>query len=388
MLYMASKKSTQKKIHKQATSAMNQMAKRNPKGFLILMCILAVVAVIGGVGFLIYQNSQKKDPPPADTNMSITFMELGNKNNGDSIFIKVGDIDILIDAGSTKSSSKTLANYIDAHITDNKLEYVIVTHAHEDHIAGFVGTNQPDEQGLLKRYEIGTLIDFPKHNTESQLYNSYVSIRDERISLGKIGCHYTALECINETNGAKKEYTLDKGVTMEILDQRYYRDNSSSENNYSVCTLFKQGPAKYLFTGDLESSGETSLLEKNPSLGKVNLFKAGHHGSSTANSTNFLDVIKPDVVCISCVAGYNEYHSAVENIFPSQAAINSIGRYTDNVYVTTQINSDNTDGISMNGTITYKSNDGTDYELVCSNNSTKLKDTTWFLQNRTWPQKS
>ena len=383
---MAKKKSKQNKAYKEANKQFKKYAKKDPKiAFIIISLALVVFAVIGVIIFI--QNNQKKDPPPAEDSMSMTFLELGNKNNGDSIFIKVKDIDILIDAGSKRSSSKTLAEYIDQHCTDKKLEYVIVTHAHEDHIAGFVGTSKEGEEGLLKRYSVDTLIDFSKHNTDSQLYHDYVNLVNEQVEAGKIKHHYTALDCINKTNGAQKEYTLAEGISMEILDQKYYVDKASSENDYSVCTLFKQGPAKYLFTGDLEKSGEVSLLERNPSLGKVNLFKAGHHGSSTANSETFLDVIKPDVVCISCDAGYNEYHSSEENIFPSQAAINSIGRYTDKIYVTTQYDSDNDKGVSMNGTITYKSLDGTSYELICSNNNTILKDTNWFKNNRSWPTK-
>ena len=69
--------------------------------------------------------------------LSIHFMELGNKATGDSIYIKAGDTDILIDAGSVESSTNTTSEYIKQYCTDNILEYVIVTHADSDHIAGF-----------------------------------------------------------------------------------------------------------------------------------------------------------------------------------------------------------------------------------------------------------
>ena len=69
----------------------------------------------------------------------IHFLELGNWYTGDSTYVKYGDIDILIDAGSRKSSAATIKEYVDQFCTDGKLEYVIATHAHQDHIAGFVG---------------------------------------------------------------------------------------------------------------------------------------------------------------------------------------------------------------------------------------------------------
>ena len=71
-----------------------------------------------------------------DEDLLIHFMELGNKFTGDSIYIKAGDTDILIDAGSRASSSTTISEYIDTYCTDGILEYVIVTHAHQDHIPG------------------------------------------------------------------------------------------------------------------------------------------------------------------------------------------------------------------------------------------------------------
>ncbi|MBQ7831062.1 MAG: MBL fold metallo-hydrolase, partial [Clostridia bacterium] len=72
---------------------------------------------------------------------SIHFLELGNKYTGDSTLIKVGDVEVLIDAGSRQSSAATITEYVNQYCEDGVLEYVIATHAHQDHIAGFVGTS-------------------------------------------------------------------------------------------------------------------------------------------------------------------------------------------------------------------------------------------------------
>ena len=95
--------------------------------------------------------------------LSIHFLELGNKFTGDSVYINYNDIDILIDAGSNLTSSVTIKKYIDQYIKDNKLEYVIATHAHADHIWGFINGNSGGTTitGILDSYEIGTIIDFP-----------------------------------------------------------------------------------------------------------------------------------------------------------------------------------------------------------------------------------
>ena len=315
--------------------------------------------------------------------IDINFLELGNKYTGDSTFIKAGEADILIDAGSRNDSAKTISSFIDTYCDDGVLEYVIATHAHQDHIAGFVGTSTAT--GILKQYKIDTLIDFALTNTDSKVYNDYVSLRDEQVSKGNIAHHYTAADCIADNNGAQKVYDVAAGITMEILDQKFYHEKTNDENDYSVCALFSQGENHYLFTGDLEEKGEASLVALN-NLPEVTLFKGGHHGSYTANTDALLNVIKPKTVCICCCAGTNEYTDNAENMFPAQRAIDRIAKHTDKVYVTTlMIDYKNNKYESMNGNINFHSNAGLDYLVTGSNNSIILKETEWFKKNRTWP---
>ena len=397
---MASKKSSSKKTNKKIVKAATKVAKKSPALFVVL--VLVAILVVGGV-FLTYKfviepnmrENGSNEPTSSQvapssrpiyvgdtTSMDINFLELGNKYTGDSTFIKAGDIDILIDAGSRQNSATTIANFIDGYCTDGVLEYVIATHAHQDHIAGFVGSNS--DQGIFKRYKIDTLIDFSLTNATSAIYNNYVSLRDEKIASGDIAHHYTANECIQGTNGAKKVYELGEGMAMEILDQKFYREKTSDENDYSVCTLFSQGENYYLFTGDLEKDGEASLVASN-SLPEVKLFKGGHHGSYTANTDALLSVIKPKTVCICCCAGSDEYTKTPENMFPAQVAVDRIAKYTDQIYVTTVVANDSKGYKSLNGNINFHCAKGKEYTVTGSNNSIILKDSEWFKANRTWP---
>ena len=316
--------------------------------------------------------------------IDIHFLELGNKFTGDCTYIKAGDTDILIDAGSRNGSAEAIAKYVDPLCTDHKLEYVIATHAHQDHIAGFVGTSKPESEGILKHYKIDTLIDFSRTGSDSATYKDYISLRDQRIASGDIAHHYTANDCIQGTNGAKKVYDLAAGITMEILDQKFYREKASTENDYSVCALFTQGDNNYLFTGDLEEKGEESLVALN-NLPEVELFKGGHHGSYTANTDTLLNVIKPKTICICCCAGSDEYTDEDANMFPAQASINRMAKWTDKIYVTTVV-SNNKDGFtSMNGNIIFHCEKGREYTVTGTYNSKILKETEWFAAHRTWP---
>ena len=387
---MASKKSTNKKVIKAA----KKVAKKNPTLFVVLV-ILVIVLGVGGFfayKYLIEPNMSTRGSEPTSsqrsiyegetTAMDINFLELGNKYTGDSTFIKAGDVDILIDAGSRQNSATTIANFIDNYCTDGVLEYVIATHAHQDHIAGFVGSNA--DQGILKRYKIDTLIDFSLTNATSAIYNNYISLRDEKVASGDIAHHYTANDCIQGNNGAKRIYQLGEGMSMEILDQKFYRETTSDENDYSVCALFTQANNHYLFTGDLEKDGEKSLVELN-SLPEVELFKGGHHGSYTANTDTLLNVIKPKTICICCCAGSDEYTKTPENMFPAQLAVNRMAKWTDQIFVTTVVSDDEKGYKSLNGNINFHCSKGKEYVVTGSNNSIILKDTEWFKNNRTWP---
>jgi beta-lactamase superfamily II metal-dependent hydrolase len=320
-------------------------------------------------------------------------VEQGNQYSGDCTYIKAGDNDILIDAGNRTSCASTIESYLEDssrlndYVSDGKLEYVIATHAHQDHIAGFVGVSDSSSagmNGILYHYSVGTLIDFALANTTSTIYSNYQTARTYAVNQGTK--HFTALQCWNnEGNGASRSYDLGQGLTMNILYNYYYENKGSDENNYSVCVLFTQGSKNFLMTGDLEADGESRLVANN-TLPQVELFKGGHHGSYTANTDALLSVIKPKLVCICACVGNSEYASTADHSFPAQESINRIAPYTDRVYCTTLGTwGSATAHEPMNGNIVVHYDSSSIESMTFSNNSTKLKDTAWFKANRTTP---
>lgn len=333
-------------------------------------------------------DSQNSSPDVITDELSVHFLMLGNQYSGDCTLIKVGDTEVLIDAGSTQSSASTLISYIDRYCEDGILEYVIATHADTDHISGFVGTKSGGTYGgILYRYRVGTLIQFDKTNKSlttsagnPTLYANYLTATEYAAEQGAEV--YTALQCWNNENGAQRSYELSENVTMNILYNVFYEESSSDENNYSVCMLLSQGNNHYLFTGDLEKDGEEALVQNNV-LPKCKLFKAGHHGSPTSSNDVLLSVIQPEIVCVSCCCGSTQYTSNMENVFPSQAFVDRVAPYTEKIYVTTVV-SDNADGFeAMNGNIVVSS-DGGEVKVNCSNNDLIFKETDWFKANRIW----
>ena len=320
---------------------------------------------------------------------SIHFLELGNNYTGDSTLIDCGDVEVLIDAGSRKSSATTINSYIQNYCEDGKLEYVIATHAHQDHIAGFVGNAQGSSRtGVLYNFEVGTLIQFSRHNTTSQIYRDYAEAAEYCASTYGTAV-YNADDCWYGRGGAQRSYALndDGTLTLNILYNYFYENDTSDENDYSVCVLLSYQPSggsasHYLFTGDLEGDGEEYLV-KNNELPKVELFKGGHHGSKTSSTDALLKVIQPRCVAVCCCSGSTEYTDNNENTFPTQAFIDRVSQYTDSVYCTTLADDSSQGFASMNGDIVFYYEKDGGLKLWCSNNTLKLKDTEWFKANRT-----
>ena len=321
--------------------------------------------------------------------LSIHFMELGNKYTGDSTLIKVGDVEVLVDAGSKTSSIETIYNYTSQYV-EGDLDYIIVTHAHEDHYAGF--STSKYEDSLFGKYNVGsgtTILDFAQITTNkasNKMYKYYQSNLNSATNGGEGAKHYNVLEALSAyENGT---ISLSEDVSLKFLDQEYYHTKSSTENDHSVCFLLSQeNKHHYLFTGDLEEKGEISLVAKNPDLPVVDLYKAGHHGSKTSSSKTLLEKIQPKMCAVCCCAGSSEYTKNNDNQFPTQQFIDNIAPYTDKIFVTT-ICKDYDKGLfeSLNGNIIVScSKEDEGINVNCSNNMTLLKDTEWFLSMRKMP---
>ena len=368
--------------------------------------------------------------------VAVHFLELGNKYTGDCTYIKVGEnIDILIDCGSKSTSVAPVSNYLNQYVTDGVLEYVIITHAHQDHYAGFATTAKVDS--IFDLFECETIITFSTTNQKmptayldkteeagkeyvsklgitsyattttstSTLYANFnreltAELNTELTKGSKAGqkpTHLLASEIrADSTTYPDGKIVLDatNDINLQILDNYYYYTDGH-ENDYSVCTMLNQGSKHFIFTGDLEIEGEEYLVDtaRNPIFATadfttrsygVELYKAGHHGSKTSSSMTLLNVIKPRVVCVCCCAGSNEYTDNVANQFPTKKFINNVSQFTTQVYVTSLcVDYDNDVFTSFNGNIVVMAKkEDTEVSVYCSNNTTLLKDSEWFKANR------
>ncbi len=367
--------------------------------FVTLVILLLLICIAGFVLYKFYPDTYKKwfgldEVQPsgevgaqqsdlvtlASNDVSVHFLELGNEDSGDCSLIKVGDVEVLVDAGSDTNSIDTISAYIDKYCTDDILEYVIVTHGDTDHIACFAGTGGATYQTIFDRYDCRTIIDFPKTTKSTATYNRYISERDAEIAKGAV--HYDALQCYNNEGGASRIITLADGVEIEFLYNIFYEEATTDENENSVCFILRDDNYKYLFTGDLENAGEKALVDNNQAvLGKVDVFKAGHHGSKTSNTIDLLNVIDPEIVVFCCAMGRNQYHALPENIFPTQIAVDNVMQYTTNMYCSRALNEETGDVELYNGNIVIVSN-ASGMTVHCSNITDNITHNAWFQKYR------
>lgn len=391
-----------------------------------IVCLLALVlGVAGGFGFVWYTSLPETeelilgqdvfysyndlDVSTAEFDngedvFSVHFLELGNKYTGDSTYIKYGDVDILIDCGSRANSVGAVSSYLNKYVEDNTLEYVIVTHAHRDHYAGFATSTKVSS--IFDLYVCENIIDFgnaTNQDPNATTFKNYLRERTDEVNAG--ATHIKAIDCRNADN-TNREFVLGENAKFEVLFNEHskfdYTNKAATEsfkahteNDYSVSTLFTFDDKTFLFTGDLEEEGEVKLLDNNISLqniksnGKtygVDLYKAGHHGSKTSSGEALLEAIRPEHVCVCCCAGSTEYTKTPENTFPTQDFVNRIAKYTSKVFVTTLcLDYDKGEFTSFNGNIVIWTKKDTQISVDCSNNEIVLKETDWFKQNRTMP---
>ena len=364
---------------------------------LIFAIIAFIIGLVGGTGSYVLAFSPESDTlfSIAKGDLSIHFLELGNKYAGDCIYIKANDQDILIDAGSRQSSSTAIINYVNKYCEDKTLEYLVATHAHQDHIAAFPSSG--DRPGIFEAYTVKTIIDFGEaskfgtvggNNTPSGVYTKYVQARENEITT-ESATHIPVSDWKTKDNPEiTTVFQLGDGITMTILYNHFYSNKATDENDYSVCLLFTQGSTNVLLTGDLEKEGEELLIQNNQ-LPKCALFKAGHHGSKSSSSEELLEVIEPKNVVFTCVAGATEYTTNLDNVFPTKEALTRIAKHTSNCYVTSICTNTEEELLSkeyskfesMNGDIIFTSNkEG--YSINCTNNNVLLKNTDWCKEFR------
>ena len=211
----------------------------------------------------------------------VHFIDVGQ---GDSSLIRLpeddgGYINILIDSGE-KSYGDEVENYLYS-IGVYELDAVIVTHPHSDHMGSMAMIIEEFPIGKFYMSSIPENI-VPTTNT----YESMLDALDEKgLKITTIGSGDNLSELTNSVSGA----------SIKVLSPRL--DNDFDDlNDVSLIIKLNYGSTSFLFTGDAELG---AYKEIRGSIGRVNVLKIGHHGSSNATDEALLAETYPEYAVIS-----------------------------------------------------------------------------------------
>lgn len=213
-----------------------------------------------------------------ENNLHVYYIDVGQ---ADSILIVNQNQSALIDAGNNEDG-ENVVNFIKSKgIT--KLDYVIGTHPHEDHIGGL--------DDVINNIEVDKIY-LPKIQTNTKTYEDVLQAiqnKNQKISSFNKGDKFTIGDANLEV------------MTESILD----KNNLNLSSN--IIRMEFNGTS-FLFTGDAETENEKTITWT-----QTDILKVGHHGSTTSTSQNFLNQIKPKYAII-LVGKDNDYGHPNEKI--------------------------------------------------------------------------
>ena len=243
-----------------------------------------------------------KSPTADEINGSVQIFFL-NVGQGDSELIQKGNYQILIDGGPDDSVLSELGKLMP--LTDRKIETVILTHPHADHL---VGLNQ-----VIDRYEIGKIY-FTGVDYDSNVYSEFLDKINSPVGGKNIETK------VPEIGESFKPF--DNGNLEFLWPGKVYAAESAEDNNLnntSLVSRFCYFDHCALLTGDLETDGQDEMFmgchselvsESHETLKQVQgdnncssvfkseILKIAHHGSTNGTSQKLLDLVKPKYAVI------------------------------------------------------------------------------------------
>ena len=244
----------------------------------ILNMLMAFVMSFGILG----SNVNPSDIPE-NSNFEVHFIDVGQ---ADSALIECDGETMMIDGGNVADSNVVAAYLKKEDVTE--LNYVVCSHAHEDHVGGLSGA-----LSVTKADNIYA----PKTETNTKAYKNFKKKAEEQ-----------NVEIKHPNVG--DEIQLGSS-TVEFLGP--VDENGKDLNSTSIVLKITYGNTSFLFTGDAESDEEEEILNSGADL-KSTVLKVGHHGSRTSTSYPFLREVMPQYAVISVEKGNSYGHPNEETL--------------------------------------------------------------------------
>lgn len=231
----------------------------------------------------------------SDDNMHAYFLGVGQ---GDATLIKLPNRQlILVDGGPNEDVVYELASVLPFWV--NKIDLVIVTHSHADHIAGLIL--------VMEQYDINCVFYRIDDDSISDLEDKFRALLPLEASNVYLSSDIPD-SCIK-----KSDRTLIKNFYLSGYQMEDEFGKSSNENYESIITLVKADDYEILLTGDSETPEQELLLDYiNEYADDIEVIKVPHHGSKDSLYDKLIDDLKPDVAVIEVGANNRFGHPDTE----------------------------------------------------------------------------
>lgn len=284
------------------------MNKRNRQSKRVIKSLISfIVVLLLGIMGAFYANSghqlnEKQDIQNNQRNNTISqtiergeilevyFLDVGQ---ADSILLRNQGQTLLMDAGNNADGEWLVAKLQELGVS--KLDYVVGTHPHEDHIGGL--------DDVIKNLDIGTII-MPKVQTNTKTFEDVLDAVSQKGLTIKAPV-------------AGESFLVGNAVCEVMACGTGSKEEKSNLNLASIVIRTTYGDNSFLFMGDAEEKNENARTWP-----QTTVLKVGHHGSDTSSSNSFLKQVQPKIAVIS-VGRDNNYGHPKTNVLKRLQNLNA-----------------------------------------------------------------
>ena len=295
--------------------------------------------------------SPSGDPTLPPKGLTIAFVGLGRVHGDSTIVIGPTGRCLVFDAGNNGSGTGIVVPLL-KKLAVKKVDYVVASHYHADHIGGL------DE--VMQGIPFDGCWDRGNNRAPSNsTYRGYLAAAGSKRRTVKVG------QVFDLGAGAKATVVCSDGL---VLGDKQYPISTKSgyENSASNVLKVEYGDFSLWLGGDLNGGGANTYDMETPVsrvVGDVEIYQANHHGFDDCSNANLVANLKPDVTVISCGAG-NSYG------IPRRAMLDRVTqRSASRLVLCTSGGSGNPGFTSAGGTITVTT-DGWRYRITDASGGT------------------